>query len=598
MWDVFISHASEDKEAVARPLAKRLSDAGVEVWLDAHTLTLGDSLRQKIDEGLAGSQYGIVVLSPSFFAKQWPQQELDGLYAREMVGGKVILPVWHGMNQAQVARFSPILAGRLATSTGRGLDAVASDVLAVLRPHLPPVAPPTLNDLFSKDAVRSMAAADLLPADDAGLVTQVVDRLAKLNPVTVVALRTFLARAPELSAPGMVDRILNAGRDWHAATLVPDCLDVKHRPFAEGLLAQAALHSGSPDVMRKSIEGLGFLGASGWSFALLELLLESSTYLYEKIEYYVTLALARMFQLERASTEWHTGYTMALRGLLDHLERAARKAAERGWVSTLRGSLADVLALCPPDRADLLAEKWMGGGHPDLRALAARALGNMGMQRTVPVLVQQLRRAGEDENARHEAAMALGNIGGDEAAAALEAAWDDPGVGGSVRLALAMLLHTLGDVDRLEHLATRLLASDVLEKLWVYRAMGTSRDPRFVPRVREGLQHSEHTIRAASALALTRLTGNEENRRVERAFAEAGSPMEQVLTTLAVIVAGGHQPDETLLDRLRETLSIESYLYKRLTTDDILSELRSCKSPSAHRIAGAWQRVYATRPAY
>ena len=88
-WDVFVSHASEDKDAVAEPLVRALVDAGLRVWYDRIELRLGDSLRGKIDEGLAHSRFGIVILSPSFFAKHWPKQELNGLAQREVNGEKV-----------------------------------------------------------------------------------------------------------------------------------------------------------------------------------------------------------------------------------------------------------------------------------------------------------------------------------------------------------------------------------------------------------------------------------------------------------------------------------------------------------------------------
>ncbi len=55
-WDVFISHASEDKKAVVLPLADALKKAGIKVWLDQQELRIGDSLREKIDEGLAKSR--------------------------------------------------------------------------------------------------------------------------------------------------------------------------------------------------------------------------------------------------------------------------------------------------------------------------------------------------------------------------------------------------------------------------------------------------------------------------------------------------------------------------------------------------------------
>lgn len=131
-WDVFISHASEDKEEVARPLAVRLKDAGFRVWLDEAELRLGDSLRQKIDAGLAHSKYGIVILSEVFFNKEWPQKELDALVAREDNGLKIILPVWHGVDKTIIARFSPLLADRLGVSTKEGLDHVAAEVAKAL----------------------------------------------------------------------------------------------------------------------------------------------------------------------------------------------------------------------------------------------------------------------------------------------------------------------------------------------------------------------------------------------------------------------------------------------------------------------------------
>src|SRR5207247_801295 len=105
-WDVFISHASEDKAAVADPLFRALEDAGLKVWYDRVELGLGDSLRKKIDEGLAHSRFGIVILSPPFFAKHWPQQELNGLAQREVDGEKVILPVWYNMAATVGRRFA------------------------------------------------------------------------------------------------------------------------------------------------------------------------------------------------------------------------------------------------------------------------------------------------------------------------------------------------------------------------------------------------------------------------------------------------------------------------------------------------------------
>ncbi len=67
--DVFICHASEDKDAIARPLAEALVERGHAVWFDEFELEIGDGLRREIDRGLAISRFGVVILSPSFFEK-------------------------------------------------------------------------------------------------------------------------------------------------------------------------------------------------------------------------------------------------------------------------------------------------------------------------------------------------------------------------------------------------------------------------------------------------------------------------------------------------------------------------------------------------
>lgn len=131
-WDVFTCHASEDKNVVARPLANALAESGVRVWLDEGEIKLGDSIRQKIDQGLAHSRFGAVVLSPSFFSKRWPASELDALFSREYLGTKVVLPIWHGLTVDEVRGWAPLLSGRLAVSTDDGIQTVARRILEAI----------------------------------------------------------------------------------------------------------------------------------------------------------------------------------------------------------------------------------------------------------------------------------------------------------------------------------------------------------------------------------------------------------------------------------------------------------------------------------
>lgn len=131
-YDVFISHASEDKEHFVRPLAQLLIEKNIKVWYDEITITIGDSLRGSIDKGLSESKYGIVILSKAFFKKEWPRKELDGLFSREDGKDKVILPIWYEIEKEDVRKFSPILADKIAVSSKDGLDKIVQEILRVI----------------------------------------------------------------------------------------------------------------------------------------------------------------------------------------------------------------------------------------------------------------------------------------------------------------------------------------------------------------------------------------------------------------------------------------------------------------------------------
>lgn len=118
-YDVFVSHAYEDKESFVDEFVEALRNQGLKVWYDTDKLKWGDSMREKIDKGLAKSRYGVVVLSPNYIAehKYWTKAELNGLFQVETVNGKTILPIWHNLTKKQVVEYSPIIADRKAMTT-------------------------------------------------------------------------------------------------------------------------------------------------------------------------------------------------------------------------------------------------------------------------------------------------------------------------------------------------------------------------------------------------------------------------------------------------------------------------------------------------
>lgn len=134
MPSVFICHASEDKEAIARPLAHALRERHVDVWYDEFSLTVGQGLMASIDKGLAQADYGVVVVSPAFFQKRWTQRELSGLVARQMAGaGDIILPVWHDIDRDSILAHSPPLADVVAAASSAGIDDVVERLLRAIR---------------------------------------------------------------------------------------------------------------------------------------------------------------------------------------------------------------------------------------------------------------------------------------------------------------------------------------------------------------------------------------------------------------------------------------------------------------------------------
>jgi hypothetical protein len=174
LYDVFICHASEDKDDFVRPLAKKLRKSYLEVWYDEFSLKVGDSLRESIDRGLSKSRFGIVVLSPSFFQKNWPQKELNGLTAREIADGQqIILPIWHKIAAKEIIQYSPTLADKKAIESKKGFTYVCKELLKKIRPEDSPLIiardmlieaglnPPVVTDEWWLDIVE---ASNRLPS--------------------------------------------------------------------------------------------------------------------------------------------------------------------------------------------------------------------------------------------------------------------------------------------------------------------------------------------------------------------------------------------------------------------------------------------------
>ena len=136
-WDVFISHASEDKDDIAEKIVKLLEYFGIKVWYDKDILSVGDSLSKSIDIGLTNSRYGIIILSENFIKKGWTEYEFRALLNREIGKKKVILPIWHKINKETIEKYSPFLLEKYALdSTKIKLEQIVLELIKVIKPNI------------------------------------------------------------------------------------------------------------------------------------------------------------------------------------------------------------------------------------------------------------------------------------------------------------------------------------------------------------------------------------------------------------------------------------------------------------------------------
>ncbi|MFO1145570.1 MAG: toll/interleukin-1 receptor domain-containing protein [Rhodospirillales bacterium] len=131
------------------------------MWYDEFSLEVGDSLSQAIDRGIAGSRFGIVVISKAFIGKPWANHELRGLVNRDIEEDFKILPIWHGVSKDEVRVFSPSLSDKLAIDTSKD-DAQGATIklLRIIRRDLYDAHPHAeLERLASGEAVRELQEA-------------------------------------------------------------------------------------------------------------------------------------------------------------------------------------------------------------------------------------------------------------------------------------------------------------------------------------------------------------------------------------------------------------------------------------------------------
>jgi len=100
----FLSYTHEDA-ATAKQIAEQLVASGIDVWWDRWCMNSGDSLRQKIEEGLDNCTHFIVLLSPNSIEKPWVKQEIDAALVNKLANKCKFVPLRMGLPVDRMSAF-------------------------------------------------------------------------------------------------------------------------------------------------------------------------------------------------------------------------------------------------------------------------------------------------------------------------------------------------------------------------------------------------------------------------------------------------------------------------------------------------------------
>lgn len=124
----FISHDSNDKDAIARPIAIGLSQLMCPVWFDEYSLKVGDKLRESIEKGIKECKKCVLILSPHFMANNgWTKVEFNSIFTRELIEQTdLVLPVWCGISKEELFEYCPSLVNKVGVKMDVGINEVVA----------------------------------------------------------------------------------------------------------------------------------------------------------------------------------------------------------------------------------------------------------------------------------------------------------------------------------------------------------------------------------------------------------------------------------------------------------------------------------------
>lgn len=215
---VYLAHASEDHETLARPLAEGLMAAGIDVWFDAWEIRSGDSLRRKMEEGLGSCSHFLVLLTPNSLGKPGVESEIDVGFVRSVGGDSRFIGLRSGIEIKQLSPFLRSLrCPQIDLSDGAAIDALVADLYGISRkpvrgpkPRYVQIVPDGLGS-WSKGAIR--VAEYLVRESKDGGVLDPQARMSSVAAALSLPDEDVRLAVLDLEDAGLVERSREIGGD-------------------------------------------------------------------------------------------------------------------------------------------------------------------------------------------------------------------------------------------------------------------------------------------------------------------------------------------------------------------------------------------------
>ena len=129
--DVFLCHAWDDRQGVAKELHDLLVAAGVKVWFSEKDLGLGVPMMRAIDKGLLNSRIGLVLVTPALLDRV-PKEGIADKELSVLLARNQLVPIVHNTTYDALRNVSPMLASRSGLDTAEDSMAVIAAKIAEL----------------------------------------------------------------------------------------------------------------------------------------------------------------------------------------------------------------------------------------------------------------------------------------------------------------------------------------------------------------------------------------------------------------------------------------------------------------------------------